>query len=168
MRASRSWPRSSVPKGWLQDGPSRWALKSMSLIGTGKSSGRNATPSTINAKMAALATASLCRQNLCHVPCRRVEARSVSLALTSAGLAIGDARVEPAIENVGSQVEQDHQAGDYERHRHDHRRVVGEDRADQQRSDPRDAKDLLGNNRAAEHGGHLQRHQRHNRDKSVA
>ena len=36
MRASRSWPRSSVPSGWASDGPCSLAAKSMSLIATGQ------------------------------------------------------------------------------------------------------------------------------------
>ena len=39
---------------------------------------------------------------------------------------------------------------------------------DQQRADAGDAEDLLGDDGAAEHGRHLQRHQRHDRDQRVA
>src|SRR6185503_5159577 len=52
-----------------------------------------------------------------------------------APLAVRDPGVEPAIEDVGEQVEEDDQAREHEGHRHDHRRVVGEDRADQERAD---------------------------------
>src|SRR5688572_7113742 len=58
--------------------------------------------------------------------------------------AVADAGVEPAIEEVCDQVEEDHEAGEHEGHRHDDRRVVGEDSADEQRPDSRHAEDLLG------------------------
>src|SRR5271163_5188916 len=154
MRASRSWPRSSVPNGWLQDGPSRCELKSMSLIGTCHSRGPNATASAINARMTVLATASLCRRKRRQIS-PAGDARSPRAMPSGIGLAVGDARVEPAIEDVGKQVEQDHEAGEHKRHRHDNRRVVGEDRTDQQRSDPWNAKDLLGDDGAPEQTRHL-------------
>ena len=81
---------------------------------------------------------------------------------------IGDARVEPAIEQVRDQVEEDDEAGEDEGDGHDHGRVVGEHRVDEQRADARDAEDLLGHDGAAEHGRHLQRDERHDRDQRVA
>src|SRR5271156_4042120 len=143
MRASRSWPRSSVPNGWFHDGPSRCELKSMSLIGTRHSSGPNATASAINARMTVLATASLCRRKRRQIS-PAGDARSPRAMPSSIGLAVGAARGEPAIECVGKQVEQDPQAGEHERLLHDNRRIVGENGTDQQRSDSGDAKDLLG------------------------
>src|SRR4029078_6078241 len=56
--------------------------------------------------------------------------------------AVGDAGVEPAIKEVSEQVEEDHEAGQHEGHRHDDRRGGGEDRADQQRTDSRHAENL--------------------------
>src|SRR6516164_9951362 len=123
MRASKSWPRSSVPNGWFQDGPSRCALKSMSLIGTRHNNGPNATASNIAAKMTALAAANRCRRNRRQISTPG-EVRSAPPMNSCPTLAVGDARVEPAIENIGDQVEQDHEAGEHERHRHNHRRVV--------------------------------------------
>src|SRR6516225_8356087 len=112
MRASKSWPRSSVPNGWFQDGPSRCALKSMSLIGTRHNNGPNATASNIVAKIMVLAIASRCRTK--RRPISRVgEAPSTRSASSRAALAVGDARVEPAIENVGDQVEQDYKASEH-------------------------------------------------------
>src|SRR5215469_16416156 len=166
MRASRSWPRSSVPKGWLQDGPSRWALKSMSLIGTCHNSGPKPTASSIMARSTAPATAKRCRRNRHQVLLLRV-ASPASGASPVGASAIGDARVEPAIQDVGNQIEKDHEAREYERHRHDHWRVVGEDRVDQQSSDAWNAKDLLGNDGTSEHRRHCQRHQCDDRDQCI-
>src|SRR5262245_50467304 len=167
MRARMSWPRSSVPNGWLQEGPSSCAPKSMSLIGTCHTSGPNATASSTKPRVTALATASRCRRNRRHVSLPD-EACSPGPTRSGATLAVGDARVEPAIKEVGEQVEQDDQASEYKCYRHDHRRVVGEDRADQQRADPRNAKDLLGDDGAAEQSRHLQRDQGYDRNQSIA
>src|SRR5437879_2410012 len=143
MRASTSWPRSSVPSGWDHDGRESCALKSMSLIGTCQISGPRATASIISVRTTALATARRCRRNRRHVS-RASETRSARLTLPSPESTIGESRVEPAIEDVGDQVEEDNQTGEHERYRHDHRGVVGQDGADQQRSDAGDAKDLFG------------------------
>src|SRR6516225_5223494 len=115
----------------------------MSLIGTRHNSGSNATASSIAAKMTVLAAASRCRRNRRQVSLPR-ETRSAPSMGSARALAVGDARVEPAIKNVGDQIEQDDQASEHERDRHNNRRVVGQDRADQQRSDAGNAKDLLG------------------------
>src|SRR5215469_503111 len=141
MRASRSCPRSSVPNGWAQDGPSRCALKSISLIGTRQTSGPSATASTIRAKITMLTTAGRCRRNRRQVSVPG-ETRLARPPPSCPALAVGNARVEPAIEQVGDQIEQDDEAGKDERHRHDHRRVVRQYRTDQQRTDARDAEDL--------------------------
>src|SRR6267143_2926761 len=167
MRARTSWPRSSVPKGWPHDGPASCALKSMSLIGTCQISGPKATASIISARTTALATARRCRRNRRHVSWAS-ETCLARLTLPSPASTVGDARVEPAIEDVCNQVEQDDQTGEHERHRHDHRRVVGQDGADQQRSDAGDAKDLFGDDGAAENRRYLQRDEGHNRDQRVA
>src|SRR5262245_52531390 len=140
MRARISWPRSSVPSGWLQEGPSSCAPKSMSLIGTCHTSGPNATASNIKPRTTALTVAGRCRRKRRHVS-PPVEACSPGATRSGAALAVGDARVEPAIKDIGGQVEQDNQAREHKRYRHDHRRVVGKDRADQQRTDARNAKD---------------------------
>src|SRR5258706_1252815 len=159
IRASRSWPRSSVPNGCFNDGGFSRAPKSISLIATGHSHGPNTTPATMMTRIKAPIKASLCRLKRRHMSCasetdrrgrgtgggRGGEARRRS--------AEGDARVEPAIEEIRQQVEKDDEAGEHERDAHDHRRVVGEDRADQQRADARYAKDLLSDDRAAEDRG---------------
>src|SRR5712691_119395 len=62
--------------------------------------------------------------------------RSVGVTV-AIGLAEGDPWVEPAVQEVGDQVEQHYQAGEDEGDCHDDRRVVGEDGADQQRPDAR-------------------------------
>src|SRR5438045_9449786 len=113
----------------------------MSFIGTRHSSGPNATASAINASMTALATASLCRRKRRQIS-PAGDPRSTRTMPSAIGLAVGDARVEPAIEDVGEQVEQDDQAGEHKRHCHYDRRIIGEDRTDQQRSDRGHAKDL--------------------------
>src|SRR5260370_35742418 len=91
--------------------------------------------------MTALATASLCRRKRRQIS-PAGDARSTRTMPSELGLAVGEARVEPAIEDVGKQVEQDNQAGEHKRHRHNNRRVVGEDRVDQHRSAAWDAKEL--------------------------
>src|SRR5882762_5743849 len=130
MRASRSWPRSSVPKGCFSDGLASLAVKSISLIGKFQIHGPNATISTIVPRMIALRIASLCRRK------RRLASTHGETPRERAGagpaLAVGNAGIEPAIQEVGEQIKSDHKACEHERHRHDHRRVVGEDRADEQ------------------------------------
>jgi hypothetical protein len=58
IRASRSWPRSSVPNGCVQEGPASWAPKSMSSIGVRQSNGPIAMPITSSSNTAMLITAS--------------------------------------------------------------------------------------------------------------
>src|SRR5687768_1940889 len=161
MRASRSWPRSSVPNGCLSDGPARRAVKSMSLIGTRQMSGPKSTARTITVRITVPRTARWWRRKR-----RPTSAQGELLRARFAGSggtspsAVGDAGVEPAIEQVGDEVEEDHEAGEDEGHRHDHGRVVGEDRADEERPDAGHAEDLLGHDGAAEDRGHLQREDR--------
>src|SRR6185295_7147343 len=130
MRARMSWPRSSVPKGWARVGVCRRALKSMSLIWILQTSGPNATISTISRSTTRPATASLCRRKRRHASAQG-ETWRAGFAATAA-LAVADARVEPGIEEVGDQVEEDHEAGEDEGHAHDDRRVVAQDGVDQQ------------------------------------
>src|SRR6185436_14051287 len=155
MRASMSWPRSSVPKGCDHEGLLSRAPKSISLIWTGHSSGPNRTPSTRIARISAPASARRWRRKRRHASAPG-ETGSARLAARGAALPVGDARIEPAIEDVGSEVAQDDKARQHERDRHDHRRVVGLDRADEQRPYARHPEDLLGHDRAAEDGRHLQ------------
>src|SRR5687767_12600783 len=149
MRASRSWPRSSVPSGWLQDGFCSLAPKSISLIGTCQRSGPSSTASAMKMRITAPATARRWRRKRRHAS---AQGEWLRLRLTGAGppLTVRDAGVEPAIKDVGEQVAEDHQDREHERDRHDHRRVVGEDRADEERADARHAEDLFGDDGAAE------------------
>src|SRR6266403_3319872 len=135
MRANKSWPRSSVPSGCVQDGLESCALKSMSLIGTCQTSGPKATASIISARIAVLATARRCRRKRRHVSRASEVWRALRPVPATPTLAIGDARIEPAIEDIGDQVEQDDETGEHKGHGHDHRRIIGQNRADQQRSD---------------------------------
>src|SRR5436190_157673 len=160
MRAKTSCPRSSVPKGWASDGGLRRALKSMSLIASFQNSGPKATIRTMMPSTISPATASLWRRKRRHASAHG----EVSLRRGAMALAVADAGVEPAIEQVGNQVEDDDEAGKDEGHGHHHRRVVAQDRVDQQRADARYAKDLLGDDRAAEHLRHRQRDERDDRN----
>src|SRR6478735_6145439 len=139
MRASRSWPRSSVPNGCFHDGPSRRAPKSISFTGSFQIQGPAMTAITITARISVPRSASWWRRKRRHASERGGFAGARAPASDST---VGDAGVEPAIEQVGDEVEEDHEAGEHEGHRHDHRRVVGEDRADEERADARHAEDL--------------------------
>src|ERR1700704_5287500 len=100
MRAKTSWPRSSVPNGWARVGVFRRALKSMSLIATFQKIGPKITISTITPSTTRPASASLWRRKRRHASAQG----EVSLRrFDAAALAVADARVEPAIEQVGDQ-----------------------------------------------------------------
>src|SRR5688572_30564100 len=167
MRAKRSCPRSSVPKGCLSEGPWSRAPKSISLIGVAHSQGLTRTAVTITARIIAPRKASLWRRkrrhaSLPHRACGRTGAPPARL------LAVSDAGVEPAIDDVGEESEENHEGRQNERYRHDHRRIDRKDRADERRSDARHAEDLLGHDGSAEDSRHLQRHQRDDGNESVA
>src|SRR5437764_1362191 len=131
MRASRSCPRSSVPRGWAHEGVCMRALKSMSLIATRQRNGPSAIAATIASRMNVLANAILWRRKRSHASSHGEKCRTGRCgAATSAE---GDARIEPSIKDGHDEVEQEDEAGEHEGDRHDHRRVVGEDCADQQR-----------------------------------
>src|SRR5260370_39727275 len=103
----------------------------MSLIGTCHHNGPSTTVRMINAKIAALATANRWRRK------RRQDSRPRGTRLRAASArsamsAVGNAWVDPAIVEVCEQIEQNAQAGEDECHRHDRRRLVGENRADEQ------------------------------------
>src|SRR5215510_1042449 len=178
MRAKRSWPRSSVPSGCAHEGPRSFALKSMSLMGTRYIAGPATTATTMAKSTTAPRAASrwrLKRRNassqseLAFVTdaavCDEVT-RSVGL-MVLIGLPVRNPGIEPAVQDVGGQVEQHDQAGEYEGDRHDDRRVVGEDGADQQRTDARHPEDLLGDDSAREDGRDLERHQRQDGNEGV-
>src|SRR5688500_10520280 len=95
--------------------------------------------------------------------------RSWAAATTVAGAsAERDAGVEPAIEDICNEVEEDDETGEHEGDAHHDGRVVGEDRGDQQRADAGYAENLLGDDGATEHRRQLQCHQRDDRDHGVA
>src|SRR5450755_4326736 len=97
-----SWPRSSVPKGCAIVGVFNRAVKSMSLIESFQKIGPKATMKTITASTTRPATASLCLRKRRHA-----SAQGETLRIRGAtALAIADAGVEPAIEQIGDQVEQ--------------------------------------------------------------
>src|SRR5215831_1904579 len=126
MRANRSWPRSSVPKGCSQDGPPRRAAKSMSLIGTDHTLVPSRMASTIAMRMRPLATARRCRLNRRQASSPGENRRP--LARTPVPTSVeGNARIEPAIEDVGDEVEEHHEAGEDEGHSHHDGCIVGED-----------------------------------------
>src|SRR6476646_2459673 len=101
----------------------------MSLIATRQTSGPNATATTRNSSRSALTTASLCRRKRRQASSPGEKAALLAgLATASAGAdgsTVRDAGVEPAIQDIGDEVEEDHQAREHEGHRHDDRRVVG-------------------------------------------
>src|SRR5215470_2328125 len=108
MRDSRSWPRSSVPNGWSQDGGASRAVKSISLIGTSASSASTMT----------LAAARRWRRKR-RTASRQGEKRRSRFCGTSAASAIGDAWVKPAIDHIGQEVEENDEAREHESHCHD-------------------------------------------------
>src|SRR5690349_13476044 len=134
MRASRSWPRSSVPNGCAHEGVSMRAAKSMSLIATFQMNGPSAIARIIANSTNVLASASRWRRKRRHASSHGENGR-VRRWVTSGTLPERDARVEPSIEDVRDEVEQDDEAGEHERDRHDDGCVVGKNRADQQRAD---------------------------------
>src|SRR5689334_13299903 len=121
MREKMSWPRSSVPNGCFAVGVCRRALKSMSLIDSFQNSGPNATSRTIVASTIRPTTASLWRRKRRHASAHGERLRR--RGAPSGGLAIADAGIEPGIEQVGDQVEEDDETGEHEGHRHHDRRV---------------------------------------------
>src|SRR5471032_2674676 len=116
MRAKMSWPRSSVPKGCAAVGVFSRAEKSMSLICSFHTSGPNATINTITESTTSPATASLCRRKRRHASAAGETLRMRAGATATGALAVADAGVEPAIEQVGDQVEEDDEAGEHEGH----------------------------------------------------
>src|ERR1700716_3691271 len=134
MRASRSWPRSSVPNGCCHDGELSRAVKSISLIGRRQSSGPNKTADVNSARITTLATAMRWRRNFRHAS-KPGEIRRGRPGSGTAISTVGDAWVKPAIDDVSQEVEDDDETGEHECHRHDDRRVIGENGCDQQGTD---------------------------------
>src|SRR5215471_15964519 len=167
MRESRSWPRSSVPNGWSQDGALRRAVKSISLIGTRQSRGPIKIASASSVSTITLTAARRCRRKRRRASRPGEKRRSLRTGARATST-VGDAWVKPAIDDIGQEVEENDETGEHEGHRHDNRRVVGKDRTDQQRADTGNAENLLGDDGPAEHRWHLQRHQRHDGNERVA
>src|SRR5262245_53594082 len=102
----------------------------MSLIGTGQTVVPSRMASTMAMRMTPLATARRCRLNRRQASSPGEKRRP--LARTPAPSSVeGNARIEPAIEDVGDEVEEHHEAREDERHRHHDGCIVGEDRADE-------------------------------------
>src|SRR5262245_36647789 len=126
-----SRPRSSHPSGCARDGPWRMAEKSMSSRDTGHSHGPAMTARIMKPRTMEPATANRCRRKRRHVSCQG-ETRFARDAVRALALAVGDTRVEPAIEDICDQVEEDDQAGKHKCDRHHHGRVVPKDRCNEQ------------------------------------
>src|SRR5262245_66004712 len=109
MRASRSCPRSSVPKGCDQLGPLRRAVKSMSLMATGHTVGPSTMAAIIATRTTALAKARRWRRNLRHAS-KPGETGRARLRPPGAGATEGDAGAEPSIQGTGEQLEKDGRA----------------------------------------------------------
>src|SRR5262249_38510783 len=120
MRASRSWPRSSVPKGCCQDGGPRRAVKSMSLMGTGQSVVPSRTASPMAIRMPPPAGARRCRLNRRQASSPGEKRRPLARAPAPTSVE-GNARIEPAIEDVGDEVEEHDETREDERNGHYHR-----------------------------------------------
>src|SRR5258705_1463456 len=174
MRARTSWPRSSVPSGWAHDGALSLALKSISSMGTRYTSGPVRTASTMRTRTTEPKRARRWRRNRRQASAvsdedfRRAAVGGAPAKAPAAGLPVRDARIEAAIEDIRDEVEEDHQPREHEGDGHDHRGVVGEDGADEERADAGYAEDLLGDEGAGEDGGNLQRHQGDHRDEGIA
>src|SRR5215470_2838341 len=115
MRASRSCPRSSVPNGCDQLGPLSRAVKSMSLMATGQIVGPSTIAAIIARRTTALAKANRWRRNLRHASkpgeTRRERRRPAGATSTE-----GDAGVEPSIQDIGDQIENDVESGKHKCH----------------------------------------------------
>src|SRR4051812_27333021 len=131
----------------------------MSLMATRQSSGPTVTTAMISPSTTMLTNASRCLRKRRHASrpgeVRRFGAASAGPASRAAST-ISDAGVEPAIQQIGDEVEQDDEGGEDEGDAHHDGGVVGEDRGDQQRADAGDAEDLFGDDGAAEDDRHLQ------------
>src|SRR5574342_38259 len=130
------------------------------------------------ASMAAPTIASRWRRNLRHTSAVSDSAGRFAAAAPASNtsavvplaiepLPVRDPRIEPGVGQVRDQGEENHGDGEDEDDRHDHRRVVGQDGADQERPDARHAEDLLGDDRPGENGWNLQRQERHHRNERV-
>src|SRR5579883_2518167 len=185
IRASMSWPRSLVPSGWAHDGGAMDAWKSMVFIPTWYTSGPTPHPAARRRKTTAPAVARRCLRNLRHASAHSDRAtRGLSrTAAAGAGvqsstgavpsgsrpaLPIADPRVEEPVEHIGHQVEEHDEDAVDEGDGHDHRRVAVLDGGDEERADPRNAENLLGDHGPREHGGQAEGQEGDDRDQAVA
>src|ERR1700712_3255762 len=103
MRASRSWPRSSVPNGCASDGPCVVAEKSIASIGMRQAYGPSTTAATSSASTPRLTLAMRWRRKRRHASAHGDSTRAARAS------ALADAGIEEAIEQVGDEVEEDHE-----------------------------------------------------------
>src|SRR5688572_11732627 len=98
----------------------------MSLIATGQMNGPSTTVAISSSRTTPLATASRCRRKRRHASCHGDVGRFLrGWATADAGAsAVRDAGVEPAIDDISQEVEEDDETGDHEGHGHHDRRVV--------------------------------------------
>src|SRR4030095_9054473 len=145
MRANRSCPRSSVPRGWARLGPCRDTAKSMSLMRWWYTRGPRSVLSVKTMRMVMPKRARRCRQKRCQKFRHRLWGLAVASPMAPYGAAVtavmalsdcsrivetprtssavGNPRVEQAIDKVSKQIEQDHQSCIDKGNRHDYRRV---------------------------------------------
>src|SRR6056297_21842 len=90
------------------------------------------------------------------------------VAATFGRSVIADPRVKDAVKDIRDQVERHDEHSEDEADGLHHRHVGPADRLDQLVADAVDAKDLLGDQRAAEDRGHVERDDRHDGDQRVA
>src|SRR5262245_60446230 len=139
-----SWPRSSVPNTWAHEGALSLARKSISSIGTRYASGPSRTAPTMTPRTRTPTIARRCRRKRRPASSQRESdlragARTSRPATASDVVPFAaitrsserDPGVQPAIDEVGDQPEDEDQRREDERHAHDDRRVVGQDRADE-------------------------------------
>src|SRR5215510_6563476 len=145
MRANRSCPRSSVPRGWARLGPCKDTAKSMSLMRWWYTRGPKSVLSVNTMRTVMPKRARRCRQK------RRQKFRHRLWDLAAAGpvapygaaftavmalsdcsrigetprtsSAVGNPRVEKAIDKVSKQIEQNHQSCIDKGNCHNYRRV---------------------------------------------
>ena len=153
-RASRSWPSASVPQGCAQDGPCSMAEKSIASIGTRQISGPTRTPNTISAEhdqarpppADACGSAATPRASATAAP-RRAAPRQPPGQRPQRRAMRGSSQT---YSRSAIRLSKHDEAGVHEGDGHDDRRVVGQDRRDQQRSDAGNAEDLFRDDGAAE------------------
>src|SRR5690606_14307947 len=77
-------------------------------------------------------------------------------------------RVEHAVHDVGDEIEEDDERGEYESEGLDHRDIVVSNRCDQESADPVDPEDLFGDDGSREDPGNLKGDESDHRYQAVA